>query len=60
VLVLIVVALTAIQSPISGLDLGNLDPTVRPQDDLYRAANGRRLARTPVPVDDLVKEGSRL
>jgi putative endopeptidase len=50
-LVLFVVALTPIQSPISGLDLGNLDPTVRPQDDLYRAANGRWLARTPVPAD---------
>ncbi len=45
------VALTPAQSPTSGLDLRNLDPGVRPQDDLFRAANGRWLARTPVPPD---------
>ena len=45
------VALTPAQSPTSGLDLRNLDPGVRPQDDLFRAANGGWLARTPVPPD---------
>ena len=39
--VLLVAALSPVQSPVSGLDLGNFDPTVRPQDDLYRAVNGR-------------------
>ena len=45
-LVLLAVAMTPRQTPISGLDLGNFDPKVRPQDDLYRAANGLWLART--------------
>ena len=46
-LVLLAVALTPERRrPISGLDLANFDPKVRPQDDLYRAANGRWLART--------------
>src|SRR5262245_26478324 len=35
----------------SGLDLAGLDPTVRPQDDLFRFVNGGWLARTPVPGD---------
>ena len=43
-LVFLAAALSPIQSPISGLDLANFDPTIRPQDDLYRAANGRWLA----------------
>jgi putative endopeptidase len=50
-LVLLVVVLTPKQGPTSGLDLGNFDPTVRPQDDLFRAVNGAWLARTPVPPD---------
>ena len=45
------VALTPAQPPSSGLDLRNLDPGIRPQDDLFRAANGGWLARTPVPPD---------
>ena len=48
---LLVVALTPAQSPTSGLDLGNFDPGVRPQDDLFRAVNGRWLARAPMPPD---------
>jgi putative endopeptidase len=35
----------------SGLDLSALDTSVRPQDDLYRFANGRWLARTEIPAD---------
>ena len=45
------VALMPAQPPASGLDLRNLDPGIRPQDDLFRAANGGWLARTPVPPD---------
>ena len=49
--VLLVAALSPVQSPVSGLNLDNFDPAVRPQDDLYRAVNGRWLANTPVPAD---------
>jgi putative endopeptidase len=49
--VLLTLVLALGQSPTSGLDLGNFDPTVRPQDDLFRAANGGWLARTPMPAD---------
>ncbi len=35
----------------SGLNLDNFDRTVRPQDDLFRAANGGWLSRTPIPPD---------
>jgi putative endopeptidase len=39
------------QAPKSGLDLSLLDRSVRPQDDLYRFANGGWLDRTPIPPD---------
>ena len=35
----------------SGLDLASLDRSVRPQDDLYRFANGAWLQRTEIPHD---------
>ena len=35
----------------SGVLLGNLDRSVRPQDDLYRYANGHWLDSTPIPSD---------
>jgi predicted metalloendopeptidase len=35
----------------SGLDLAGVDRTVRPQDDLYRFANGGWLARAAIPPD---------
>ncbi len=35
----------------SGIDLGALDPVVRPQDDLYRHVNGRWLATHEIPAD---------
>jgi putative endopeptidase len=35
----------------SGIDLAELDPAVRPQDDLYRHVNGKWEARTPIPSD---------
>jgi len=34
-----------------GLELINMDSTVRPQDDLFRFANGGWLARTQIPPD---------
>ena len=37
--------------PPSGLALGNIDRSVRPQDDLYRFVNGNWLARTEIPAD---------
>ena len=41
----------------SGIDRDELDPAVRPQDDLYRHVNGRWIARTPIP-DDKARYGS--
>ncbi|HTR83459.1 MAG TPA: M13 family metallopeptidase [Reyranella sp.] len=35
----------------SGLDLASIDRSVRPQDDLWRYANGRWLAATEIPPD---------
>ncbi|MBN8486815.1 MAG: M13 family metallopeptidase [Burkholderiales bacterium] len=35
----------------SGLDASAADATVRPQDDLFRAANGQWLRRTMIPAD---------
>ncbi len=35
----------------SGIDLQHLDPTVRPQDDLFGHVNGRWLAETEIPAD---------
>jgi putative endopeptidase len=35
----------------SGIDLDELDPTVRPQDDLFRHVNGRWIDRTEIPSD---------
>lgn len=38
-------------APASGIDLADLDPGVRAQDDLYRHANGGWLARTAIPAE---------
>ncbi|WAB82387.1 peptidase M13 [Microcella daejeonensis] len=35
----------------SGIAADELDPAIRPQDDLFRHVNGRWMARTPVPAD---------
>ena len=35
----------------SGIDLAELDPETRPQDDLYRHVNGRWIDRTEIPSD---------
>ncbi|WP_420455564.1 M13 family metallopeptidase [Rubrivirga sp.] len=34
-----------------GIDTEGMDPTVRPQDDLYRYVNGRWLETTEIPAD---------
>ena len=36
-------------SRVSGIDLTELDPEVRPQDDLFRHVTGKWMARTPIP-----------
>ena len=35
----------------SGIRIDELDPGIRPQDDLFRHVNGRWLARTEIPAD---------
>ena len=35
----------------SGIPTDDLDPGIRPQDDLFRHVNGRWLARTEIPAD---------
>ena len=35
----------------SGIDKSELDPKVRPQDDLYRHVNGLWIDRTEIPAD---------
>jgi putative endopeptidase len=36
---------------VSGIDPANMDPSVRIQDDLYLAVNGKWLAKTEIPAD---------
>ncbi|MEQ8424521.1 MAG: M13 family metallopeptidase, partial [Cyclobacteriaceae bacterium] len=40
-----------VSRPHEGLELANMDTTIRPQDDLFRFANGNWLARTQIPPD---------
>lgn len=35
----------------SGIDRAELDPNIRPQDDLFRHVNGQWQSRTPIPAD---------
>lgn len=35
----------------SGIQLDELDPSIRPQDDLYRHVNGKWIERTEIPSD---------
>ncbi|WP_197684998.1 M13 family metallopeptidase [Bradyrhizobium canariense] len=37
--------------PRSGIDIAAIDPTVKPQEDFWRYANGKWLAATPIPAD---------
>ncbi|GAB3555139.1 M13 family metallopeptidase [Arthrobacter tumbae] len=41
----------------SGINVANVDPDVRPQDDLFRHVNGGWLRNTPIP-EDRAREGS--
>ncbi len=41
-------------TPRSGIDTNALDPSVRPQDDLFRHVNGRWLAEHEIPADRAV------
>jgi putative endopeptidase len=41
----------------SGIAIDELDPGIRPQDDLFRHVNGRWIARTEIPADR-AREGS--
>ena len=47
------VSVLAAQQPVlkSGIEIGNVDPSVRPQDNFYRHINGVWLARTEIPAD---------
>lgn len=38
-------------APTAGIDLAELDPAVRPQDDLFRHVNGKWIDRTEIPSD---------
>jgi putative endopeptidase len=38
-------------APASGIKLDELDPAIRPQDDLFRHVNGKWLDRTEIPAD---------
>jgi predicted metalloendopeptidase len=49
--VLLLCAASSVAQQRSGLDLSSIDPGVRPQDDLWRFANGEWLARTEIPAD---------
>ncbi|MDK2597569.1 M13 family metallopeptidase [Pseudoalteromonas obscura] len=39
------------QTLISGIELENIDSSVRPQDDFYRHVNGKWFERTEIPAD---------
>ncbi|MDP9007807.1 MAG: M13 family peptidase [Pseudomonadota bacterium] len=41
----------AIPAPTSGIDVQNVDDSVRPQDDFFKHVNGKWLASTEIPAD---------
>ena len=44
--------MSAAASPLSsGIHTDDLDPSIRPQDDLYRHVNGKWIERTEIPAD---------
>ncbi len=58
-------ALPASAQDVSGIDLENMDPTIRPQDDLFRYVNGHWLDTAEIPADrsrfgsfDMLREAS--
>jgi len=42
---------SALKAPTSGIELANMDKSVRPQDDFYRYVNGAWLDKTEIPAD---------
>jgi putative endopeptidase len=44
----------------SGIPVDDLEPGIRPQDDLFRHVNGRWLARTEIPADQARYGGFRI
>lgn len=44
-------AVTAQAALKSGIELANLDPQIKPQDDFYRYVNGNWLKKTEIPAD---------
>ena len=51
VIALLLFAGSSVAQQRSGLDVSSIDPGVRPQDDLWRFANGKWLVRTEIPAD---------
>lgn len=45
------IAAQPVAAPLSGIDLRNVNPAVRPQDDMYQHVNGKWLERTEIPPD---------
>jgi predicted metalloendopeptidase len=39
------------KGPESGVDLSNVDKSIKPQDDLYQYINGKWLEKTEIPAD---------
>ncbi|UCF64534.1 MAG: M13 family metallopeptidase, partial [bacterium] len=50
-ILMFMVVFSCARPPASGIDKANLDPSVRPQDDLYQYVNGKWLERTEIPSD---------
>jgi putative endopeptidase len=44
-------AQTAAPQKTSGIDISNIDPAIRPQDDFFLNLNGKWLAKTEIPSD---------
>ncbi|NTS75936.1 peptidase M13 [Catenovulum sp. SM1970] len=43
--------ITPVANYVSGIELANMDLSVKPQDDFYRFVNGQWLANTKIPAD---------
>ena len=47
----LVLSFSAAAQQTSGIDRSGFDPSVRVQDDLFRAVNGEWLKKTEIPAD---------
>ena len=43
----------------SGIDMANMDTSVRPQDDFFRYVNGTWLDTTEIPADQTISSQAR-